>query len=202
MRVRDARDVYLAENGFTTAAYDSPKTKGSIFGFEIAVPNPPAHQRAIRLHDLFHVATGFGTDHGGEGEISAWQARRGLRAAGLYVTTIVIVNVLLGALFAPKRTIAVLRTPAGGVSLFSLGVEYESLLERTVGELRQLLGIPEHGLASGPRGLHAHAPEPTPSRVESARAVMPVVSHVASQRSLATVAGARGRPAPAREDPR
>ena len=66
MRVRDARDAYLAENGFTTESYDAPTTAGSFLGVKFSVPNPPPHQRAIRLHDLHHVATGFGTDHAGE----------------------------------------------------------------------------------------------------------------------------------------
>lgn len=158
MRVRDALSVYLAENGFTTASYDSPRTEGSILGVKLSVPNPPSHQRAIKLHDLHHIATGFGTDHAGEGEISAWQARRGLRAAGLYVTAIVTTSALLGFVFAPRRTWTVLRDPGAKRSLFNARVAYESLLDRTVGELREMLGIPERGLAAHPRGLHAHAP--------------------------------------------
>lgn len=158
MRVREARNVYLAENGFTVESYDSPTTSGSFLGIKLAVPNPPSHQRAIRLHDLHHVATGFGTDHVGEAEISAWQARRGLRGAGMYVTTIVMVNALLGVVLAPRRTLAALRSSGAGGSLLSMTINYESLLERTVGELREMLVIPPHGIASRPRGPHAHAP--------------------------------------------
>jgi len=158
MRLRDARNVYLAENGFTVEAYESPTTEGSFLGMKLALPNPPAHQRTIRLHDLHHVATGFGTDHAGEAEISAWQATRGLRAAGMYVTSIVLVNALLGAVFAPRRTLAALRSSSAGGSLFSKSVDYESLLDRTVGELREMLAIPQEGLTTHPRQLHAHAP--------------------------------------------
>lgn len=158
MRVRDARDLYLAENGFTTESYDAPTTAGSFLGLKFSVPNPPEHQRAIRLHDLHHVATGFGTDHAGEAEISAWQARNGLRPAGAYVTAIVIANAVLGIVFAPRRTWDALRASGEGRSLFSLTMDYEGLLEMTVGELRAMLGIPERGLTTLPRGLHAHAP--------------------------------------------
>jgi hypothetical protein len=158
MRLRDARDIYLAENGFTTAAYDSATTSGSFLGMEFSVPNPPSHQRAIRLHDLHHVATGFGTDHAGEAEISAWQARRGLRAAGMYVTIIVLGNALLGAVFAPRRTFAALRPASARGSLFSMTVDYDTLLEGTVGELREMLFIPQRGVTVLPRRLHALAP--------------------------------------------
>jgi hypothetical protein len=158
MRVREARNVYLAENGFTVEAYDSPTTSGSFLGMKLAVPNPPPHRRAIRLHDLHHVATGFGTDHAGEAEISAWQARRGLRGTGMYVTSIVMVNALLGVVFAPRRTLVALQSVGAGGSLFSMTTDYESLLDRTVGELREMLAIPPYGITSLPRGLHAHAP--------------------------------------------
>ena len=158
MRVRDARDAYLAENGFTLGSYDEPTTEGSILGVKFRVPNPPAHQRGIRLHDLHHLATGFGTDHGGEAELSAWQVRRGLTGAGAYVSAIVLLNILLGLALAPRRTFAELRSLGGRGSLYSMGVDYDALLERTVGELREALGIPQEGLAQRPRGLHAHAP--------------------------------------------
>ena len=158
MRVRDALGHYLAENGFTTAGYTSLRSEGSLFGLKISVPNPPSHQRALKLHDLHHVATGFGTDHAGEAEISVWQARRGLHAGGHYVAAIVLTNVLIGFLSAPRRTLAALHFPHGGCSLFDTPLDYEQLLNLTLGELRELLGLPKHGLTSLPRGVHAHAP--------------------------------------------
>ena len=158
MLVRDARDVYLAENGFTVDAYDSPTTQGSFLGLKFAVPNPPSHRRAIRLHDLHHVATGYGTDHAGEAEISVWQARRGLRGTGMYVASIVMTNAVIGLLLAPRRTIAAVRSSSVGGSLFGSEVSYEQMLELTVGELREMLAIPPAGLARRRRGLHALAP--------------------------------------------
>lgn len=157
MRVRDALAVYLAENGFTTESYESPKTTGSFFGMKVAVPNPPSHQRAIRLHDLLHLVTGFGTDHAGEGELSAWQARRGFRGMGAYVTAITLVNTVVGVWYAPRRIKDAFHD-GRGPSLFARAVDYESLLDRTVGELRALLDVPERGVATLPRGLHSHAP--------------------------------------------
>jgi YHS domain-containing protein len=161
MTVREARDVYLAENGFTMAAYVAPTTQGSFLGHKFTVPNPPAHQSAIRLHDLHHVATGFGTDHAGEGEISVWQLRRGLRGAGLYVRSVVFANALLGIVLAARRTLTALRHPSAGGSLFSARMDYDAILELSVGELRAMLAIPPAGLAVGRRGLHALAPQPS-----------------------------------------
>lgn len=158
LNVREARDIYLAENGFTTSAYTGERAQGSLFGVNISVPNPPAHQRAIKVHDLHHVATGYGTDHAGEAELSAWQARRGLRRAGLYVMTIVLANTAVGLVVAPRRTLAAWKAARGEGSLFNIPDDYDRLLQMTVGELRALLRIPSAGLATKKRGLHAHAP--------------------------------------------
>ncbi len=177
MSVRAARDAYLAVNGFTALAYDAKWTDASFLGIKLRVPNTEKHRVSIMLHDLHHVATGFGTDLAGEGEISAWEARRGLGALGAYVGGIVASGVLLGFMLAPKRAFRAWRNSsiAGGDrkrrsasdSLFPLtrcddfDARYERLLTMTVGELRRELGVNEDGVVHGPQGLHAYAPKPT-----------------------------------------
>lgn len=157
--VKHARDLYLSENGFTVAEYDSPRTQASIFGLRFSVPNTPKHRWAIMLHDLHHVATGYGTDLVGEGEISAWELRSGLSSLGLYVGSIVLGGALFGCVIAPRRTLRAFLHGGPKRSLFDrLDLRYDTLMQLSVGELRQLLGIPPHGLAVIPRKLHSHAP--------------------------------------------
>ncbi|HEU4538135.1 MAG TPA: hypothetical protein VFS00_28635, partial [Polyangiaceae bacterium] len=60
--VRQGRDAYLGENHFTLEAYDAPRTEASFLGMAFTVPNTPRHRWGIMLHDLHHVATGYGTD--------------------------------------------------------------------------------------------------------------------------------------------
>jgi hypothetical protein len=164
--VEQARDAYLAENGFTLAGYEAPRTEASLLGIAFSVPNTPHHAWAIRLHDLHHVATGFGTDHAGEAEISAWEARRGLRALGLYVGSIVVAGALFGLLVAPRRTLRAWRVSGRARSLFNDDrLSYEALLALSVGELRQQLGLPRDGLATQPRALHGLAAKATDSRL-------------------------------------
>jgi hypothetical protein len=156
--VLQGRDAYLAENGFTTAAYDAKWTDGSFFGVRLRVPNTARHRWAIMLHDLHHVATGFGTDLAGEAEISAWELRRGLRGLGFYVGSIVAGGALLGVLLAPARTLGAWRASAQRGSLFQTKRPYDELLAMSIGELRRELGVATDGLASAPRRLHAYAP--------------------------------------------
>ena len=158
--VRRARDAYLAENGFTVEAYDGAWSDASVVGIAFKVPNTPRHRSGIMLHDLHHVATGYGTDLRGEGEVSVWETRRGLRPLGLYVGAIVALGSLGGALLAPRRALAAWRASgAGRTSLFSCSEDdYEALLDLTVGELRARLGVPAAGLVTS-HALHSFAPK-------------------------------------------
>ena len=88
------------------------------------------------------AATGYGTDLRGEGEISAWELRRGIRPLGFYVGSIVLSGALLGLLIAPVRTIRAWRRSGRTPSLFGMhDRSYDELLTLTVGELRELLAI-------------------------------------------------------------
>jgi hypothetical protein len=156
--VRDGRDAYLAENGFTVAAYDAAWVEVSFLGVSIRTPSTRRRRRALKFHDLHHVATGFGTDLVGEMEISAWELRRGLRGLGLYVGAIIAMVAVGGLVFAPRRTLRAWRVSRRASSLFQTEREYETLLAMTVGDLRREIGVPTGGLADRPRRLHARAP--------------------------------------------
>lgn len=156
-------DAYLAENGFSRAVYDDPTTQASLFGISFRIPNTPKHRWAIMLHDLHHVATGYGTDLAGEAEISNWEAAAGMNGLGLYVGFIVGGLALLGVTRWPGRMRAA-RAASRGRSLFQSIIPYDEARSMTIGELRAKLGIPERGLA-GPRALHALAPRPSDQKV-------------------------------------
>jgi hypothetical protein len=157
--VRRALEAYLQENGFTVQAYEEPWTEASFLGIRFKVPNTAKHKWAIKMHDLHHVATGYGTDLTGEAEVSAWELRRGLSGLDAYVSGIVLLATVAGVFRAPLRTLAALRASRGGArSLFDPSVDYEEVLAGTVGELRARLGVPEQGQTALPRALHRYAP--------------------------------------------
>jgi hypothetical protein len=156
--VREGRDAYLGENGFSVGAYDEATTEATLLGIRFRVPNTAKHRWAIMLHDLHHVATGFGTDFTGETEISAWEAPQGLRPLGFYTGWIVGSLALLGFVFAPGRAWAALRASTAPNLFQRSERSYEQLLELSIAELRSVLGLPEDGLSRRPRRLHANAP--------------------------------------------
>lgn len=159
LTVAEARDAYLAENDFTLASYDDKVTKAEVYGIPFVVPNTDLHRWALILHDLHHVATGFGTDLTGEGEISGWElGAGGLRSLG-WVAGLVLMGAVMGLVVAPRRTYRAWKAGREGRSLFRAGADPERFLTMTVGELRAELGLPAEGLAAHPRGLHWGAPK-------------------------------------------
>lgn len=76
----------------------------------VPIPNPPARQRALRIHDLHHLVTGYQTDLAGEFEISAWECSAGLA------------NEPLAWIFCPSGTLGgMLRYPKRTVAAFARG---------------------------------------------------------------------------------
>jgi hypothetical protein len=159
LSVLAARDVYLAENGFSAATYDAKGSTVTVLGIDLYRPLSDDARRAIRRHDLHHVLTGYGTDYIGEAEISAWELGCGLTGLGLYVRLIVVSALLLFGWLAPRRVARAYRA-ARGRCLFAID-DYEELLKLDVTALRARVGIPPDGLASVPRRLHARAPRPS-----------------------------------------
>src|SRR5688572_6968609 len=59
--VRDARTAYFLANGFSDAGYRDAWVHLKVLGIPVAFPNTRSRKRAVPLHDLHHVATGYST---------------------------------------------------------------------------------------------------------------------------------------------
>lgn len=154
MRVAEGLDEYLGENGFDAAEYTAATFRLKMFGRYFDVPNSPDRQWAIPLHDLHHLATGYGTDWVGEAEIGIWELRAGCKTAVVYWLN--AVAAMIGVVIAPRRMLAAYRAARGAQALYRAGVAYDAALGMTIGELRALLRVPEGGLG-GERRLHTDA---------------------------------------------
>ena len=160
MTVRQARDAYLEENGFSVATYEARSSPVTVLGLTFERPLTKGARWAIRFHDLHHAMTGYGTDLAGEAEISAWEIRRGLSGVTLYVRAIIFSALLLGFLVAPLRTLRALFRGQGDGSLFRPNRSYDDLMALRLDRLRTELALPPEGLALGPRAVHRLAPRP------------------------------------------
>lgn len=81
--LREARDCFLAENGFIVEGYGAPTYRDKLWKLPIRFPNTKVHPGATPLHDLRHILTGYRTNWIGEAEIAAWELRRMQDPGGL-----------------------------------------------------------------------------------------------------------------------
>ena len=138
--VRAARAEYFAANGFSEAGYNESWVKlGKLGPIPLAFPNSASRKRAVRLHDLHHVATGYPTTWTGEAEIAAWELAGG---CGNHVAAWVLNTFAMayGLVIAPRRIYRAFKRGRKSRTLYHTGWD-ESLLDLAVGELRKKLGL-------------------------------------------------------------
>lgn len=105
----------------------------------LRVPNTAARRRALPIHDLHHIATGYNTSWTGEGEIAAWELASG---CGRYAAAwfLNFSAFAIGLLIAPRRVWRAFRRGRSSHSLYKETWD-ERWLDGTVTDLRAQLGI-------------------------------------------------------------
>jgi hypothetical protein len=142
--LRQARDRYWAENDFGADGGDSKRLVPVKLGrLKLVIPNIAARRRAVRYHDLHHVLAGYGTDPGGEGEISAFELGGGC-GPEWFAWVINFQGLLLGLLLRPRALLEAFSRGRHARNLYGRRLDGQ-LLDRTVAEVRQELGL---GVAS------------------------------------------------------
>jgi hypothetical protein len=132
--LRRARDRYFRANGFAPdGGYSDKWVRVQLGPLPLVFPNPPSRVRAVRIHDLHHIATGYRTDNVGEFEISAWEVASGCRDywAAWFLN---LSGMGAGLYRCPRRCFAAFVRGRHTRNLY--GRYDEALLERTVAELR------------------------------------------------------------------
>jgi hypothetical protein len=139
MTVREARARYFADNGLSEASYRDRWLKFKVGPLRVVLPNTPSRQRAIPMHDLHHVATGYGTTIVGEAEIGAWEIAGscGPYAAAWILDSLAFVT---GLAVAPRRTYRAFMRGRHARTLYRIGWSDE-LLDLDVAELRRRIGF-------------------------------------------------------------
>ena len=105
----------------------------------LGFPNTRARVRAVRLHDLHHVLTGYDTSWRGEGEIGAWELASNCRDhwAAWWLD---FSAALIGVAIAPRRVLRAFVRGRRERNLYD--VEFcDALLDESVGAMRARLGI-------------------------------------------------------------
>ena len=140
LTVLEARLRYFAKNMFGDGGYDRKFTKSKVGPIVIWLPISETRKRALKLHDLHHIATGYDTTIRGEAEVSAWELGSG--GIGKYVSAkgYLYLGVFVGLFINPRAVYRAYQRGKGCRNLYHLDFS-AGLLALTVGELRRQMGI-------------------------------------------------------------
>ena len=142
LTVGEARTRYFERAGFPpdggyAAAFVSLGRLGPI---PVGFPNSDSRRRAVVMHDLHHIATGYETSWAGEGEISAWEIAAGCGRFA-FAWFINLQGMVMGWVVSPGRTWRAWVRGRHSRSLYVAGGFSDSVLRETVGALRARLAL-------------------------------------------------------------
>ena len=141
--LREARAAYFEANGFgADGGYGARWVKLRLGPIPVAFPNLESRRRAVRIHDLHHVLTGYETSATGEAEIAAWEIASG---CGRYTAAWVLNlwGMAYGIWLAPRALLRAFARGRRSRNLYRDGLD-DAYLDTPVGPARAALGIPDH----------------------------------------------------------
>lgn len=156
LTVRQARTEYFAASGFAPdGGYGDKWVKLKVGRFALFFPNTKARVRAVRLHDIHHVLTGYATTWIGEGEIGAWEIASG--CGKHYPAWLLNLGAFaIGLALAPRPVFEAFVRGRHSRNLYP-GQFEDRLLDDTVGRLRTELAIPDRATFASTKDCLAFA---------------------------------------------
>jgi hypothetical protein len=139
MTMGAARQRYFDANGFD-GAYSERWVKLKAGPINLYFPNAEGRRRAVRFHDLHHIATGYQTDWTGEAEIGGFEVGGGC-GPFVWAWMLNLQAMALGVLMAPRAVFRAFVRGRHARTLYHQGEFREALLDRSVGEIRRELGL-------------------------------------------------------------
>ncbi len=134
-----ARQRFFAREGFAPdGGYDESWSEASFGPFPYATYNPPARAAALRVHDLHHVVTGWGTSWREESRISGWELGSGGGGRYPYAWFIALFGLFVGLLALPVQTWRAFVAGRGSDNLYRVR-SVDPWLSRRVEEVRATL---------------------------------------------------------------
>ena len=140
LTVEDARSRYFAANGFD-GSYGERWVKLKAGPITFAFPNAAGRVRAVKLHDLHHVVTGYDTTWTGESEIGAWELASGC-AGFCWAWYLNLSALAIGLTIAPRAAFRAFVRGRHTRNLYRQeGEVRDATLRGSVGDLRRALAL-------------------------------------------------------------
>ena len=139
MTMGAARQRYFDDNGFD-GAYSERWVKLKAGPVPIYFPNAEGRKRAVRYHDLHHIAAGYQTDWTGEAEIGAYEIGGGC-GPFVWAWMLNLQAMAVGLVLAPRALFRAFVRGRHSGTLYHQGEFHDGLLQRSVGDIRRDLGL-------------------------------------------------------------
>lgn len=155
--VREAREAYFDRSGFDTSSYKDAWVRLPFGPLALYLPNLDGRKKCIAIHDIDHVATEYDTDWRGEFQIAGFEIGAG---CGRYWFgwMVNLQGIIVGALLFPSAVFrAFVRGRRCTRSLFDLRLVDDAVLEKSLGALREQMGIDLADTTPSPRDRLAFA---------------------------------------------
>lgn len=147
LTIAQARAQYFSDSGFGEETYVDRWVRLPVGPLTFFMPNIEARKICVPLHDIDHVLTGYPTSWRGELSIAGFEIGAGL--GRFWIGWVInLQGLVLGGLRCPSDVFrAFVRGRRSGSLFRAHETVDDALLARTVGELRDELGIAPHPTA-------------------------------------------------------
>ncbi len=140
LSMAEARQRYFASNGFD-GSYSDRWVKLNAGPIAVYFPNGPGRVRAVKVHDLHHVVTGYQTTWTGEAEIGAWEIASGC-GRFFWAWALNVSAFAVGVVIAPRAVFRAFVRGRHTRNLYHISSQArDALLARAVGDVRRDLGL-------------------------------------------------------------
>lgn len=139
--LKDALQIYFSKYHFENGGYHLKWFKIKIGLVFIPLPNVKARVEAVKIHDIHHILTEYTATLKGEAEIGAWELASG---CGKYWAAwlLNLGSFFYGLFFFPRSLLKAFLTGRQITkNLYYNTIYNERLLNKKVGELRQVVGV-------------------------------------------------------------
>ena len=143
LKMRDALQSYFSRYHFVNGGYDLKWFKIKVGAVFIPLPNIKDRVAAVKIHDVHHVLKEYTATLEGEAEIGAWEIASG--CGKYYVAWLLnFASFFYGLFFFPSSLLTAFLNGRRCKTNFYHSLPYDDhLLNRSVGDLRKMVGIEE-----------------------------------------------------------
>lgn len=138
--VREGVQEFFRRSGFSADSYEAKWFTLKFGPVPIHLPNIPSRVKAVKVHDIHHVLTGYPATWPGEVEIGAWEVATG---CGTYWAAwfLNFGSLGIGLFLCPGRMFRAFRRGLRSRTNLYHGFDYEMALNTDIETLRKDIGL-------------------------------------------------------------